>query len=95
VSLNALRERWIEDAPVLYIGKAGNLRRRLGEYMRFGAGTPCGHWGGRYIWQVADSARLLIAWTPTSAQAPRTVERQLLADFRERFGALPFANLRR
>jgi hypothetical protein len=86
---------------VLYIGKATlgttgkrGLAKRLDEYRRFGAGEPVGHWGGRAVWQLADRAALLVAWNVTE-EDPAVVEARMLGDFRERYGVLPFANLRR
>jgi hypothetical protein len=92
VSKNALRANWVDGAPVVYIGKADNLRRRLREYMRFGAGAPIGHWGGRLIWQLADSTTLLIAWCETPGRVPKEAEADLLTAFRSVWGKPPFAN---
>src|SRR5205823_4724784 len=55
VSEDVLRAKWVDDCEVIYIGKADNIKRRLKQYADFGAGKPVGHWGGRYIWQLADS----------------------------------------
>jgi hypothetical protein len=87
-----LRDRWIADTPVIYIGKADHLRRRLRAYLDFGAGLPKSHWGGRYVWQVQGSDALLVAWR----EDPEPLRREaiLLAAFVRQFGALPFANLR-
>lgn len=92
VSSEALRANWVEDAPVVYIGKADNLRRRLREFMRFGHGAPIGHWGGRLIWQLTDSAALVIAWRETPDEVPREVEAAMIGMFRSVWGKPPFAN---
>lgn len=56
---------------------------------------PIGHWGGRYIWQLADADELLVAWHPISwDEAAREYERRLLAHFGDLDeGRRPFANL--
>ncbi len=92
VTEEALLANWVDDAEVVYIGKANNLRRRLAEYMRFGRGAPIGHWGGRLIWQLADSSELLVAWKETPGQVPKDVETALIARFRGAYGKPPFAN---
>lgn len=100
--LAELESLWIDAAEVVYIGKAqaGTRRRRglwtrLKEYRDFGAGHPAPHSGGRRIWQLADSAQLLVGWLiTTDAQAP-LIERRLLDEFtRDHAGRLPFANMR-
>jgi hypothetical protein len=90
-----LQEKWVEGCEVLYIGKGDNLRRRLRQYADFGAGRPIGHWGGRYIWQLADSAKLLVAWKRSEPpETPRMMEARLLQKFKtEHGGRLPFANI--
>lgn len=92
VSNEALRANWVDGAEVVYIGKADNLRRRLHELARFGEGAPIGHWGGRLIWQLADSAELLVAWKETPDRVPREVETEMITAFRAAFGKPPFAN---
>ncbi|MGH6921093.1 MAG: hypothetical protein ACREJ0_25725 [Geminicoccaceae bacterium] len=95
VLLTELEAKWVPDALVLYVGKAGTtLRKRLDQYLKFGAGTPIGHRGGRYIWQIDGSERLRICWRTTPYDDPREVEKSLIKVFGNRYGRLPFANLR-
>lgn len=99
VPINKLMKKWIEDANVLYIGKADAGRTgtrgisvRLDEYLRFGQGEPIGHWGGRYIWQLSASDQLFVCWKACSH--PSDEETRLLNLFRKEYGVLPFANLK-
>ena len=92
VSEAELKANWVSGACVLYIGKATSLKKRLGQYMRFGKGANAGHWGGRYIWQLADADRLLVCWKPTN-EDPRTVESGYIQEFVSYYGCRPFANL--
>jgi hypothetical protein len=99
VPLNRLEAAWVDGAAVLYVGKASGgrrgrrgLRTRLDEYRRHGSGKPVGHWGGRYIWQLTDRVELLVAWTPIPGEDPEVEESRLIADFKDRYGAKPFAN---
>jgi hypothetical protein len=100
VSIDRLRSTWVEGPIVIYIGKAGSrggnatLRSRLFAYMEFGRGRPVGHWGGRYIWQLACSSDFVVSWRPTPGQAPVMVERGLIQQFKGIYGMYPFANLR-
>ena len=87
-----LRLNWVDSAEVVYIGKADDLRRRLRQFADFGAGKPIGHWGGRLIWQLAESDTLLIAWKETPGEVPVDAETALIADFRAAFGKPPYAN---
>ena len=83
---------WVEDAEVVYIGKANSLRRRLREFAKFGAGQRIGHWGGRLIWQLEEAFSLLVAWKETPGLDPAVVEANLIAEFRAAYGQPPFAN---
>ncbi|MEU9523577.1 hypothetical protein [Streptomyces sp. NPDC048224] len=97
VTADKLSNAWVEGATVVYIGKAAGqdgLKQRLGDYRRHGAGTLAGHWGGRYIWQLADSDALLVAWRPMAENEAGEAEQDLIDEFKEVYGALPFANLR-
>lgn len=92
VAEEVLRVNWVAGAEVVYIGKADELRRRLRQLADFGAGEPVGHWGGRLIWQLAESKNLLVAWKEAPDNAPELVEAALVADFRDVYGKPPFAN---
>lgn len=101
VSLSELKENWVDDAQVVYIGKAGGanssatLQKRLGQYLRFGQGANIGHWGGRYIWQLADSKDLVVCWKTLTDDDPREIECQMIEDFKTAHGGKrPFANLK-
>ena len=94
VPIEMLEAKWVEAAYPIYFGKADNLQRRLKEYARFGRGEKVAHWGGRYIWQLADSADLVVAWKKCEEdEFALTLESQLLEEFRVHYGALPFANI--
>lgn len=102
VDLDTLKDKWVDDTEILYIGKAGGgssknkLKKRIKQYLDFGNGKKAGHWGGRCIWQLKDSAELYFCWKETAADIlPRDEEFRLIAEFKETHdGRLPFANLR-
>jgi hypothetical protein len=100
VSPIELELNWVPTAFVMYIGQAGGggsqstLRKRLWSFMRFGAGEPVGHWGGRLIWQLEDCSKLTLCWKPTGIIDARSYESELIAGFTRMYGARPFANLR-
>lgn len=99
VTVEELKRNWITDSVVVYIGKAGGLsssatlRSRLKQYFSFGQGKNIGHWGGRFIWQLASSKDLVVCWKPLDKEEPKTVEVQLIKEFVTRYGGRPFANL--
>lgn len=87
VPVSVLEERWLPRSKVVYVGKAGGtanhatIQDRMYTFMQFGLGRPCGHWGGRYIWQLDDAKDLLVYWRSTPTQEPREVEKGLLSEF--------------
>jgi len=89
----------VEGAIVIYIGKAGKdgssatLQSRLKQYFGFGRGGNVGHWGGRLIWQIKNSAELVVCWKALPTDDPRTVEAAFIRQFIAKFGKRPFANL--
>lgn len=52
-----------------------------------------GHWGGRFICQLASLHQLLVAWRPSTG-AVQTEDSALILDFKSQYGQYPFANLR-
>ena len=99
VTIAELKENWVENSPIMYIGKAGStegkatLQSRLKQYMEFGQGKKVGHRGGRYIWQLKDSKQLIVCWKPT-IDDPREVEKKMIEHFKSEHGNMrPFANL--
>lgn len=96
----SLQPKWVNGASVVYFGKAGMrssggaLWSRLNEFRKFGSGKNIGHQGGRYIWQLADSDDLLVAWKTTNDSNPAAIESALIAEFKAQTGQWPFANLR-
>lgn len=93
-----LTSRWVNDTHLLYIGKAGGdnnstLYSRLKLYFDFGNGKHVGHYGGRLIWQLYGSSELIVCWKPIEQADPRTVEKQLISDFKLQYGSRPFANI--
>ena len=93
VPIQELQQAWVTGPIVIYIGKATVLRDRLRTYMHFGEGHPAPHWGGRYVWQLADAERLLVCWKVLTDEKQANVESQLIQQFKVRYGTRPFANL--
>jgi hypothetical protein len=91
VSISVLRDNRVEDRLVLYIGRASSLRERLRLLARYGKGENVAHRGGRLLWQISAHADLEVAWCPH--EDPIAAETELLDEFVEVNGTLPFANL--
>lgn len=103
VKIEELENNWVENEHIIYIGKAGarNLRttlaRRIKQYLTAGKGENHSHWGGRYIWQIANPQELIFAWKviPTDAESqPKEVESKMIQEFKAQHEEKrPFANL--
>jgi hypothetical protein len=93
VPVARLEREWVDGTPTLYIGKAKTLRGRVGELLRFSDGLPVRHWGGRLMWQVGGCQGFLLGWLEDPDFAG--LEADLIDEFVEHFGRLPFANLKR
>ena len=86
ISIEELKRNWIEGTCVIYIGKATSLRKRLGQYLRFGHGKPTGHWGDRLIWQLKDAEALLFCWKELPEKDdPDKIETSLIEYFKEQY----------
>jgi len=99
VPINKLKENWVDNTIVVYIGKAGKegsevtLQSRMRQYFGFGKGGNVAHWGGRLIWQLKNSKDLVVCWKELKNDDPRTVEAELIQQFVSKFSKRPFANL--
>lgn len=106
VSQDVLSRNWVEGTFILYIGKAGGtdrkgniikatLQERITDYIKFGYGYKIGHWGGRLIWQLQYSRDLFIYWRIcTDSENPVEMEKIRILEFENKYGKMPFANLR-
>jgi hypothetical protein len=98
--IGELKQRWIKETPVIYIGKTGGsgfeatLHSRIGQLLSYGQGKSSNHRGGRYIWQIANHTDLAICWMPLTADIePAARKKELLSVFRAKYGKNPFANI--
>jgi hypothetical protein len=94
--LDLLRKAWVEDAEILYFGRAqceDGIYERLTKYRRFGNGKRSGHSGGRAIWQLEDAQDLKVCWLIAGDRDPVEDEGALIRTFKENHrGRRPFAN---
>ena len=92
-----LDDRWVDGAHVVYIGKAdsksGKLRERINRFSKFGEGKAAAHKGGYPIWQIENSAQLVVAWkTRSDEETAGNLEARLQIKFCNIYGRLPFGN---
>lgn len=99
VPISELKMNYVPNSQVVYIGKAGGstvkatLHSRLGQYLSFGKTKNVGHAGGRYIWQIKNHENLIFCWKETPKNEPVNIERDLINEFIDQFGKMPYANL--
>jgi hypothetical protein len=79
------------DNNVLYIAQSCNLRRRIGELIRYATGKDNKHTGERAIWQIENNKELLIEYTVETNSVEK--KKQYIKDYQSRHGGeKPFAN---
>ncbi len=83
------------SSPVFYIGKAGNLKRRLSTHRNHICGARENHeevyWWPRYQYGAAFGARCAY-YSRTGPENPQNIEASLIRSFYDVFGAIPTAN---
>lgn len=94
VNLEVLKQNWVKGVKVVYIGKATSLKTRLRAYFAFGQGKKASHYGGRLIWQLANSRSLIVCWKTLPKENPAEVETLLIKTFKDQYSKRPFANLK-
>jgi hypothetical protein len=82
---------WLPHEPVLYIGKATSLRKRLDQFYRHKYGARSPHRGGQRLKLLTILDDLWVHWAV--CESPRDVEARLLRHFKAKVGRLPFANI--
>lgn len=97
VSSAQLKAKWAritqrQPTDIVYIGKGDNLKRRIRNLARFGAGLATNHAGGEWMWQIPQirSACVLIKLCPCGKQVP--FEKSLLDLFYSQHVDWPLAN---
>ena len=102
VAVSVLREKWVDGATVLYVGKAGGtglkstLRSRIRQLVAFGIASSNAHWGGRYLWQLENAFDLQICWKVcTEGESSDKEESEWLFQFYRKHHKIPFANIRK
>lgn len=77
---------------IIYIGKAKDLHRRIEQYVGYRYNVPnlFPHDGGRAVWQLENNEILLVRYQECDDCRER--EHELLCDYKEKYGAYPYAN---
>lgn len=99
VPVNELKDNWVNDTKVIYIGTAGGgksaatLNARIKQLVKFGRGKSVGHSGGRFIWQIENNQELIVCWKETPVDDPNEVRKHLIRGFKKRYRKKPYANI--
>ena len=94
VPIAELKFKHVKNTVLVYIGKADNLGKRIGQLLKFGRGMNVGHYGGRYLWQLKNHEDLVICYIPSFSEDPRELEKKYIRDFEKQYGKKPFANIK-
>ena len=98
VSKDVLKDKWVEDALVIYVGANkvsgnANLQKRIKQLIDFGHGKGATHRGGCHMWQIKDVENLTICWKAVADEKQQEERTHVLEEFkRVHNGKLPFAN---
>ncbi len=77
-----LKEFWITDETILYIGKAGtSLESRVRQYYNTKLGDPKPHAGGHWIKILENLNDLNIFWTTSAGEKAKDVEDRFIENF--------------
>lgn len=80
--VNRLKEFWIPDETILYIGKAGtSLKDRVNQYYNTRLGDPKPHAGGHWIKTLENLSDLNIFWTTSVGEKAKDVEERFIKNF--------------
>ena len=80
--VNRLKEFWITDETILYIGKAGtSLKDRVNQYYSTKLGDPKPHAGGHWIKTLENLNDLNIFWTTSAGEKAKDVEDRFIENF--------------
>ena len=94
VSVEKLKEEWVDGAEILYIGKRERktVYERVLEHKNFLSGEPISARGGRIIGQIPNYEKLEVWYL--KCDNPTEMKEKLLQDFKKQYKKLPFANLK-
>ena len=94
VSIDELQNRWLNNADVLYIGKSESktVYKRVLEHLKFWNGKKVSAFGGRIIGQIKNFENLQVWYM--ECEDSKKIKKELLCKFKNKYGQLPFANLK-